>query len=221
MHAPADPNLIQSLFGLHMLTELWQSVLLVTAALLIARRASERGINLKPIWRSLTLGLLIAAMVAYQVVFTWQHPHGPAISIALAGALLALLVMMRFQRMPILACLDVCAPLALLGQLLVRWGVFFDQQVSNSSYIYQRYALLWELSAFGALLWIEQRFQRRLHPGDSVLLYGMLSSLGHLLAGGAQQISLVISVACAVILSSRQIWLAGTQRTPEGSGPAA
>lgn len=181
---------------------------------------------------------------------------GLAIHGGLLGALIAVLVYTRGKQLPLLEWLDICAPPVLLGQAIGRWGNFFNQEAygqpttlpwgldvdaryrippyddltryppSTRFHPTFLYESLWSLSALGLILWVERRFARWHKPGDSLLLYGALYSLGRFFteglrtdslcigpysadgscAGGlriAQVISLIILCGCCIALALR------------------
>ena len=114
---------------------------------------------------------------------------------AMAGAVLALAIYVRWKRMPMLRWLDIGAPAFLLGQALGRWGNFFNQELYGppsdlpwafpislanrvSGYEgFERfhplflYESLLSLLGVAALLYVARRFGPRLRAGDIVLLY--------------------------------------------------
>lgn len=147
---------------------------------------------------------------------------GLAIHGGLLGALIAVLIYTHRQRLPLLSWLDICAPPVLLGQAIGRWGNFFNQEAYGRpttlpwgldiapafrippytdltryplttrfqpTFLYES---LWDLSALGLILWGERRFARWRRPGDSVLLYGILYSLGRFGTEGLRTDSLCV-----------------------------
>lgn len=241
MRPPTGPYLIHELFGLPWLSVRWYGVLIMSgalfAALLATRRARARGVDPEHVWNQVMLGLLIAIPSArtYYIAFEWQHyagrpwweivnPQGGGLAIhgGLLGALVAVLIYTRSQRLPLLRWLDICAPPVLLGQALGRWGNFFNQEAygrpttlpwgldidapyrispyddpsryppSTRFHPTFLYESLWSLSALGLILWVERHWAGRLRPGDSALLYGICYSLGRLFTEGLRTDSLCV-----------------------------
>lgn len=268
MQALAGPNDLQSLFGLPAVGEWWQSLLIMGAtvlvALLTASRARDRGISATPIWNQLTLGLLIALPLACALVLAARQVNGRAlierfgpgqiavmVPVALLGGL-ALLVAMRWKRLPLLLWLDVCAAPLLLSQAIGRLASSSIAQAggdprSNLSASLPSPAildaLLWDLCAVAVLVWVERRYRTRLRPGDSVLLAGLLYSLGHVFIAGmrflssclerpagagcaaapgaAQLVSLAVFAACAALLSARRAGWTAAHREADRRDPRA
>ncbi|NTU83225.1 MAG: prolipoprotein diacylglyceryl transferase [Chloroflexales bacterium] len=241
MHPPTGPYLIHALFGQPWLSVRWYGVLImggaILAALLAARRAQARGIDPEHVWNQLLLGLLLAIPLAraYYIAFEWPryagrpwweivNPQGGGLAIhgGLLGALLAVVIYTRRQRLPLLGWLDICAPPVLLGQAIGRWGNFFNQEaygrpttlpwglaidppyrlppyddltrfpLSTRFHPTFLYESLWDLSALGLILWVERRFAGWLKPGDSLLLYGVCYSLGRFFTEGLRTDSLCV-----------------------------
>jgi phosphatidylglycerol:prolipoprotein diacylglycerol transferase len=181
----------------------------------------------------MVLGIIAARI--YYVAFEWPryagrplleivNPQGGGIAIhgAIIGALLAVLLYTRRQRLPLLTWLDICAPAMLVGQAIGRWGNFFNQeaygrpttlpwgldiapehrippydnltQYPTSTRFHPTflYESLWDASALVLILWLERRFRPQLKPGDSVLLYGLLYSAGRFFTEGIRTDSLCV-----------------------------
>jgi phosphatidylglycerol:prolipoprotein diacylglycerol transferase len=147
---------------------------------------------------------------------------GLAIHGALIGAGIATIWYTRRHHLRFLDWLDICLPPMLVAQALGRWGNFFNQEaygrpttlpwglnippdhrippydnlqqypLSTRFHPTFLYESIWDVSALGFILGLEQRFQRHLKPGDSALLYGVLYSLGRFFTEGLRTDSLCI-----------------------------
>ena len=228
LYPPDDPYLFQiTLFGWP-LSVRWYGVLIMGGALLAAgiaaRRASRRGFDPDHVWNLLTFGMILGIVGArlYYVLFEWRlfadaplrvfdlSSGGLAIHGGLIGAVAATWIYTRWQGLPLLRWLDICAPTVLVGQAIGRWGNFFNQEAygrPTSLPIGVRidaehrmppfddlqqyppttlfhatflYESLWNLGGFGLLLWLERRSAGRLRDGDMVLLYTIWYGLGRL-----------------------------------------
>lgn len=132
---------------------------------------------------------------------------GIAIHGAIVGAMLAVLIYTYWHKLNTLDWLDIMAPCLSVGQALGRWGNFFNREayggpVDNGlpwnlnipdqyrigstradppgtlyhpTFLYES---LWNIGVLVAILWIERRYARRLRRGDSLLIYGVLYSIG-------------------------------------------
>lgn len=146
LYPPDDPFLFSlNLFGLP-LTVRWYGLIIMTGALvaatIAARRATARGIDPDHIWNQLIFGLVlgIAGARIYYVTFEWERFAGDPISAlnlttgglaihgGIIGALLATVIYARWNKLPYLSWIDLCAPSFLLGQAIGRWGNFFNQE---------------------------------------------------------------------------------------------
>jgi len=116
---------------------------------------------------------------------------------AIVGGALGVLAYCIRRKQPVLVWLDLIAPAMALGQAIGRWANFVNNELYGAPttlpwaiYIplknrvpgYEQfstfhplflYESLWNLAAFGALLWIERRFKDRLRSGDLILIYLM------------------------------------------------
>ena len=241
MRPPFGPYLFEHLFGLSFLTVRWYGVIIVGGAIvagcLAARRASARQIDPEHVWSQLLLGMVLGIICAriYYVAFEWPryagrplleiiNPQGGGIAIhgAIVGGLIAVLIYTRWQRLPLLPWLDICAPTLLVGQAIGRWGNFFNQEAYGRPTAqpwgldippdrrippYDNLALyppsmrfhptflyesLWDAGALLAILWAERRLRGWLRPGDSALLYGVLYSAGRFFTEGLRTDSLCV-----------------------------
>lgn len=241
MRPPFGPYLVDHLFGLPFLTVRWYGVIIVSGAILAgylaARRAKAHQIDPEHVWNQLLLGMVLGIICAriYYVAFEWPryagrplleilNPQGGGIAIhgAIIGALIAVLIYTRRQRLPLLPWLDICAPTLLVGQAIGRWGNFFNEEAygrptalpwgldipadhrippydnltqyppSTRFHPTFLYESLWDIGALLAILGIERRFRTRLRPGDSALLYGVLYSAGRFFTEGLRTDSLCV-----------------------------
>jgi phosphatidylglycerol:prolipoprotein diacylglycerol transferase len=114
---------------------------------------------------------------------------------AIAGALLALVLYVRWKRLNLLRWLDLGAPAFLLGQAIGRWGNFFNEELfgppstlpwaipisfgnrpvehadAERFHPLFLYESLLSLMGVVALVFIWRRFGGRLRQGDILLLY--------------------------------------------------
>lgn len=121
---------------------------------------------------------------------------------AVAGGALGLWIYCRWQKLSFWRWADYAAPGVALAQAIGRWGNFFNQELYGyptnlpwGIYIapenrlrgfeqYERfhptflYESLWNLAAFGLLLFLSRKARKRLMTGDLFLLYGVLYALG-------------------------------------------
>ncbi|KPV50533.1 diacylglyceryl transferase, partial [Kouleothrix aurantiaca] len=157
------------------------------------------------------------------------NPQGGGLAIhgAIIGALIAVLIYTRRNKLPLLTWLDICMPTLLVGQAIGRWGNFFNQEAygrpttlpwgldippghrippydnltqyppSTRFHPTFLYESLWDAGALLLVLWIERRFRARLRPGDSALLYGVLYSAGRFFTEGLRTDSLCVG-ACTL-----------------------
>ncbi|HMQ29436.1 MAG TPA: prolipoprotein diacylglyceryl transferase [Chloroflexaceae bacterium] len=206
----------------------WYGVLIIGGALLAAsitaRRATRRGFDPDHVWNLLTFGMILGIVGArlYYVLFEWRlfadaplrvfdlSSGGLAIHGGLIGAVAATWIYTRWQGLPLLRWLDICAPTVLVGQAIGRWGNFFNQEAYGRPtslpfgvridaehrmppfddmqqyppptlfHATFLYESLWNLGGFGLLLWLECRFASRLRDGDMVLFYAIWYGLGRL-----------------------------------------
>ena len=179
---------------------------------------------------------------------------GMAIHGGIAGAVLTIVIMAWRTKSNLLDWLDITAPCLSVGQALGRWGNFFNQEayggpVNNGlpwnlnipaakrlptteqygpevrfhpTFLYES---LWNIGVLFAIVFIERRV--RLRKGDSILLYGVLYSVGRfwiealrvdkLCTGGiggadcgtsfstARLVSVIAIVVCSALFVGRRI----------------
>jgi phosphatidylglycerol:prolipoprotein diacylglycerol transferase len=172
----------------------------------------RRGQDPAHIWNILALGVVLGLIGArlYHVIDLWneyysQNPGeiiaiwhgGQGIYGALIGALLALYIYTRWQKLDLAMYADVGVIGFLLGQAVGRWGNFFNQELYGpptdlpwgipidfdkrvpqySSFTHFHPLFLYEslLSLLGVvtLFWISRRFKGWLKPGDIAFMYGI------------------------------------------------
>ncbi len=239
LYPPDDPFLISfTLFGLPIVVR-WYGAIIMSAALLAAsisaKRAAARGYDPDHIWNQLMLGLVlgIAGARTYYVIFEWERfaanpwsvlnltTGGLAIHGGIIGALLAVVIYARWNRLPFWDWIDVVAPSFLLGQAIGRWGNFFNQEAYGRPTSLplgvridpqyrvppytdlQQYPLdtlfhatflyesLWNLAGAGLLFWADRRFGHGAPAGQRRLRPGDLLFL------------------YAIIYSSGRFWIEG------------
>jgi phosphatidylglycerol---prolipoprotein diacylglyceryl transferase len=124
---------------------------------------------------------------------------------AVIGGIVALFFFTRQHHLKMVSWLDILAPSLALGQAIGRWGNFFNQELygspttlpwaiyidpqhrlpgfENIAYYHPTflYESLWNLGNMFLLLWLARRFQSRLKPGDTFLIYLIVYSLGRFL----------------------------------------
>jgi phosphatidylglycerol:prolipoprotein diacylglycerol transferase len=116
---------------------------------------------------------------------------------AIIGGIIGVYIYAARNKQPVLKWLDLIAPAMALAQAIGRWANFVNNELYGAPtnlpwaiYIppekrvhpYENfstfhplflYESLWNLAAFGVLLYVERRFRDRLRDGDLVLLYLM------------------------------------------------
>ncbi|MGQ9550314.1 MAG: prolipoprotein diacylglyceryl transferase [Roseiflexus sp.] len=242
LYPPDDPFLINtSLFGIPVVVR-WYGVIIVGGAMLAgwiaARRARRRGYDPEHIWNLLLVGMIsgIIGARAYYVLFEWPRfagaswleiinpaTGGLAIHGALIGALVAVALYTRRQRLPLRIFLDIAMPPFLLAQAIGRWGNFMNQEAYGSPtdlgfgllideehrigpyrdmqqfppdtlfHPTFLYESVWNLGGFGMLIWLERRLRDRLRPLDITLLYAIWYGLGRFWIEGLRTDSLCLS----------------------------
>ncbi|MCS7293145.1 MAG: prolipoprotein diacylglyceryl transferase [Gloeomargarita sp. SKYBB_i_bin120] len=211
----------------------WYGALIAVAVLLGLNLsqflAKRRGLN--PEWISdLALTLVIGSLLGarlYYVIFQWsyyaQNPweilaiwHGGlAIHGAILAGLLITYIYARRQKISLWQLTDVLVPSLALGQMLGRWGNFFNSEAFGSPtdlpwklYIpYEKrppelrqfeyfhptflYESLWNLLVGSLLLYLFFRYPR-LRPGTLTLVYMAGYSFGRLFIEGLRTDSLML-----------------------------
>ena len=166
-----------------------------------------------------------------EVFAVWNG--GLAIYGAVAGGFLGLLFFSWYRGINPLVLADAAAPGMILGQAIGRWGNYFNQELFgrpsdlpwairiapenrpagfedaetfHPTFLYES---IWNLLVCFVLLWIARRFANTLKPGDLVLLYVSLYSLGRFfmellridpafIIGGAARGNLFVAVILAL-----------------------
>lgn len=198
----------------------------VAACFLIRALARQRGEDPDIVWDMLPW-LLIAGIIGARLwhiltppksmveqgittQYYLTHPldaiaiwkGGLGIPGAIAGGLLALYFYTRNHHLDLLLWLDMIAPGVALGQVIGRWGNFFNQELygqpSNLPWAipidpanrlpqyanvarYQPlflYESLWNLLNMGVLLWVGNHFREWLRRGDLFLIYMIIYPVG-------------------------------------------
>jgi len=184
----------------------------IAGAVLAHYEMKRRGENPVHVWNILALGVVLGLIGArlYHVIDLWSSYYsqhlteipaiwhgGQGIYGAIVGALAALILYVRWQKLDLAMYADVGVIGFLLGQAVGRWGNFFNQELYGPPtdlpwglYIppqnrlpgYEFYThfhplFLYEsLLSFigvGVLLYLSRRFAGRLRPGDIALMYGL------------------------------------------------
>jgi phosphatidylglycerol:prolipoprotein diacylglycerol transferase len=198
-------------------------------AFVASRYVTRRGHNGGTVWDML-MWVLIPAIVGARLYYVFiQSPRGPQGlghylahpieilevwngGIHIYGAFifggLALLLYMRWHKLPLFIYLDGIGLGLLLGQAIGRIGNFINQELYGppttlpwglridadhrvppyndlnkypDSVRFQPlflYELLWDALGFAVLFWISRRFEKRLRDGDLFLLYLIWAPLG-------------------------------------------
>ena len=141
-----------------------------------------------------------------KILYIWEG--GLGIYGAIAGGLLAVYLYVRRHRLSFLHWADIGIVGLLLAQAIGRWGNFVNKELYgypttlpwgipidtahrlprftdlppetrfHPTFLYES---LWNLLAFGLLMFLARRFSDRLRPGDLLLAYGILYPLGRIL----------------------------------------
>lgn len=229
MYPPVNPIALQiGPLAIH-----WYGLTMTTAiflgAFVASRFVSQRGQDGAKVWEAL-LWVLIPALVGARLYFVFiQSPRGPGGlgeylahpleileiwrgGIHIYGAFilggLALLLYLRWRKLPIAIYLDGIGLGLLLGQAIGRIGNFLNQELYGppttlpwglridaahrlapytTMLLYPEsvrfhplflYELLWDALGFVLLLWISTHLQKRLSHGDPFLLYLIWAPLG-------------------------------------------
>lgn len=134
------------------------------------------------------------------ILFIWRG--GLGIPGAIMGGALALFIYCRVKKLSFGTWVDVIAPGLALAQGIGRWGNFVNQEVyglpsnlpwaiyidpahrlpgfENVSY-YQPtflYEFLWNLLNMGVLIWMDNKFGKKLKTGDIFLMYLIIYPVG-------------------------------------------
>ena len=141
-----DKIAIHNLFGIEGLDIAWYGILIaagiVAGVMLAVHEAKRRGYTSELLVDFMILALPLAIIGAriYYVAFEWdyysQHPDeiiavwngGIAIYGAVIGGIVAALILAKWRKFPMGRLLDICAPGLILGQAIVRWGNFVNQE---------------------------------------------------------------------------------------------
>lgn len=229
MYPPVDPII----FEVGPLSLRWYGLLIVTGVLLVGWVASEYasryGEPKERVW-DLMVWIMIPALIGARLYYVFiQSPRGPegldrylanplsifqiwTGGIHIFGAFIfggiALFLLARYMKLPLLLYLDAVALGLPLGQAVGRWANFINQELYGppttlpwglridparriapyddlalypDSVRFQPlflYESLWNFAGFFLILWIWRRFENRLLPGDIMLLYLIWYPLG-------------------------------------------
>ena len=140
---PHVSRIALTLFGIPLY---WYGVCIVAgviAALLLAQWEARRtGQNADEYLTLLNLGLVVSLICTrlYYVIFSWDlyrdnwlgifsvREGGLGIYGGILGALLSGLIFSRVKKIPFTTLADTCAPSLLIGQIIGRWGNFFNRE---------------------------------------------------------------------------------------------
>lgn len=205
----------------------WYAILIcigmILGTLIAMRRSPSRG--LKP--DDLLDIVLVAAPTAiigaraWYVAFEWENYHslfdviniragGLAIQGGLIFGMMAIWLVCRRKRIPVLTVLDTCVPLIALGQAIGRWGNFFNQEAHGTettlpwaivvdgvkvhpTFLYES---LWCLFLFFLLSRIDRKKQ---FQGQTFCLYIILYSLERIFVEQLRTDSLLAGPASLVL----------------------
>ncbi len=225
------------IFQLGPLTIRWYGLLIASAVLigvtLSQSLAKRRNINpdlISDLAFWLVLGAIPCARL-YYVAFEWRQyvsnpmdifaiwKGGIAIHGAIIGALVAMLIFARIQKISFWQLADLVAPAAILGQAIGRWGNFFNSEafgrptdlpwklyipMENRPFDYQSfeyfhptflYESLWNLMVFALILTLFFRSLKgkpHLKLGTIFIVYFVTYSLGRFWIEGLRTDSLML-----------------------------
>ncbi len=242
-------------FTLGPLTVYWYG-LIISLAILIGMmwaiyEGKKRGIDPDTFVDMLIIIIPVAILCArlYYVIFSWSsyagHPvdafkiweGGLAIHGALIGGVMTAYLLTRKQKVPFWLLADVVAPSIMLGQIMGRWGNFFNQEaygsevsksflenlhlpdfIINQMYINGAYyhptflyESLWNVVGLVLVLLYRRSNQR---VGESFLLYVIWYSVGRFFIESLRTDSLMFFglktaqlVSLALIIGSVIVWI--------------
>ena len=208
----------------------WYGIIIATtvffAYLLADREATRRGLKQDTMLDLLLIALPIAFIFAraYYVIFRWEYYAGDfssmiaiwdggiAIYGGLIGGFIVLYFFARRRGVKIIKLLDIIAPSLLVGQMLGRWGNFFNQEaygavvenldylpgfIKNQMYIdgsYRQptflYESIWNLIGF-ALIVIFRRRLKGIRSGHITAFYLIWYGFGRMIIEGMRTDSLM------------------------------
>lgn len=219
----------------------WYGILIAAgmliAILIAARRAKIYGIDedtaLDAAIVMIPVGIIGARL--YYILFNWSYYKGDIMKIldmrsgglAIHGGLifgvLALWLLCRKRKTPLIEMLDLYFPVVALAQAIGRWGNFFNEeahgvetalpwaQLIDGKYYHPAflYESIWCLIIFIVL---SRLYKNRKFPGQIAALYGIMYSAERFFVEGlrtdslmigsfrqAQVISICIFVACIIL----------------------
>ncbi len=141
-----DKIAIHNLFGIEGLDIAWYGILIalgiVLGIALAIRQAKQKGYTAELVIDCMILAIPLAIVCArvYYVAFEWeyysQHPEqiiaiwegGIAIYGAVLGGILAAFIVAKWRKFPFFRLMDFLVPGLTLGQIIGRWGNFFNQE---------------------------------------------------------------------------------------------
>ncbi len=210
----------------------WYGIILMTGAYCGARigewEARRRGLDTDHVWNILLWGLILAVIVSRLLyvlgdlgyflanpvrIFgfeggAWVGLSGLTIHGALLGAVLAVVLYVRHQRLDFWTWIDVGAPGFITGQIIGRWGNFYNMEAYgrpttlpwgvripwtgrlppyNDLLTYPEttrfhptflYESLLNLAFLFLMLFLARRYGERLVRGEIFFIYGMLYAVG-------------------------------------------
>ena len=196
----------------------------VLGILLCARRAKRFGLREDDVYDVMIwlipCSILGARLyyVLFQLDYYLQHPDelfaiwngGIAIYGGVIGGILAVWLVCRRKKIPVLAMMDDLSYGLLLGQIIGRWGNFMNREAFGAEtdvfcrmgltapdgttiYVHPTflYESLWNLGVLLFLLWFDRKGKRRF-DGHCVALYFLLYGIGRFWIEGLRTDSLYI-----------------------------
>ena len=196
----------------------------VLGILLCARRAKRFGLKEDDVYDVMIwlipCSILGARLyyVLFQLDYYLQHPDelfaiwngGIAIYGGVIGGILAVWLVCRRKKIPVLAMMDDLSCGLLLGQIIGRWGNFMNREAFGAEtdvfcrmgltapdgttiYVHPTflYESLWNLGVLLFLLWFDRKGRRRF-DGHCVALYFLLYGIGRFWIEGLRTDSLYI-----------------------------
>lgn len=118
----------------------------VCGFLLALHLAQKSGVKKDLVWDYIIWGIIVGVIGArlYYVIFSWDYYKDDLLSIfnirqgglaiygGVIGAIGAMIVFCKLKKTSFTALLDVAVPGLILGQIIGRWGNFFNREVFGS-----------------------------------------------------------------------------------------
>ncbi len=202
--------------------------------LLVGATCKKRGVSTDSVFDICTWGLLSGIVCAriYYCIFDWESigsfwdifkiwEGGIAIYGGLIGAILSTYIYCRKNKLDALKVFDVCIPGVLVGQIIGRWGNFFNAEVygrETDSFLRMTinggasvhplflYEGIWNL--IGLVLILIFRDRKKSH-GQVFFFYILWYGLGRLFLEGMRQSEFILYVIPGVLGISQVVAFLG------------